>query len=188
DDVASTGYMYVYDYSTGAPQSTPNFMRMYRTNSTTNASEELVLISPSTDNLGNGTKQLRFSVRSYSTTTYDNKLEILSMPDPTTTTGATVIATIYPNQKTYQEYIVPLPATTDDYFGFSLVNPGSTTASSVAIDDVYYEDLLPCIFPMNIQVTNITATGVDISWDSSVASGVTGYYYEVRDEIGRAHV
>src|SRR5690606_23602526 len=122
------------------PQSTPNVYRLYRTNATAGVNQELVLVSPQTIDLGNGTKQLRFSVRSYSTTTYINKLEILSMPSNTSTAGATVLATINSTQadQVWQEYIVPLPATTDDYFGFRLAYNGTTTASSVIIDDVHY--------------------------------------------------
>src|SRR5690606_29220974 len=52
----------------------------------------------------------------------------------------------------------------------------------INLDDVYYEDVSPCIFPMNLNVSNIGESSVDISWDASIASGVTGYYYEVRDE------
>src|SRR5690606_3102093 len=183
-DSVTTGYGYVM---TSNPQSSPNVYRMYRTNTATGGSQELVLVSPQTDNLGNGTKQLRFSVRSYITTTYINQLEILSMPDPTTTAGATVLATVYndnTNGQVWKEYIVPLPATTDDYFAFKLAYNGTTTASSVTIDDVYYEDLGSCIFPMNLDATNITSNSADISWDASIATGVTDYYYEVRDTAG----
>src|SRR5690554_4216681 len=182
DDVVSTGYGYTIASN---PLSGANVFRLYRTNSTANSSQELVLISPETNNLGNGTKQLRFYVRSYITTTYTNQLEILSMPDNTTTAGATVLMTINNTQvtgATWQEYIVPLPATTNDYFGFRLAYNGITTASSVVIDDVYYEDLSPCMYPMNIDVTNITGTTATISWDASLATGVTGYEYEVRSE------
>src|SRR5690606_22170596 len=58
DEITTTGYGYV---EAATAQSAPNSFRLYRTNSTTNAPENLVLISPQTDNLGNGTKQLRFS-------------------------------------------------------------------------------------------------------------------------------
>src|SRR5690554_1232353 len=156
---------------------------MYRTNTTTGASQELVLVSPTTDNLGNGTKQLRFSVRSYSTTTYVNKLEILSMPDPTTTTGATVLATVNnsnTNGQAWKEYIIALPPTTDDYFAFRLAYNGTTTASSIILDDIHYENLSPCMFPGNITASNITENTATISWDPSLATGVTGYEYEVR--------
>src|SRR5690606_26225209 len=81
---------------------------------------------------------------------------------------------------TYQEYIVPLPATTNDYFAFRMAYNGLTAASSVVIDDVYYEDLSPCIFPMNIDASAITGNTATISWDASLATGVTGYEYEIR--------
>ncbi|WCM41012.1 glycine-rich protein [Flavobacterium sp. CBA20B-1] len=143
DDVGSTGYLYTHNLASSAPQSGTNYLRMYRTNSTTNAAEELVMISPETNNLGNGAKQLRFSVKTYGTsaTAYVNKLEVLSMPSNTSTSGATVLATFTPNQVAYEEYIVPLPAGTNDYFGFRLAYNGGTTGSSVSIDDVYYEDI-----------------------------------------------
>lgn len=139
-DSTTTGYGYVVASN---PQSSPRVYRLYRANTASGASsEELVLVSPPTDNLGNGAKQLRFSIRSYSTTNYNSKLEILSMPDPTTTTGATVLATINNNNdRVWAEYVVPLPVGTDDFFAFRLAYPGVTTASSITIDDVYYEDV-----------------------------------------------
>src|SRR5690606_24561638 len=141
-DSTTTGYGYVVASN---PQSSPRVYRLYRANTASGAStEEIVLVSPPTENLGNGTKQLRFSIRSYATTTYNSKLEILSMPDPTTTTGATVLATINNNNdRVWAEYIVSLPVGTDDYFAFRLAYPGVTTASSITIDDVYYEDAPP---------------------------------------------
>src|SRR5690606_17151916 len=60
DDITTTGYLYTNDLATSAPFSGANYLRMYRTNSATNASQELVFISPETNNLGNGTKQVRF--------------------------------------------------------------------------------------------------------------------------------
>ena len=178
DDINSTGYGYVLNSTTYAQSPTQSY-RLYRTNTTTNAAEDLVLISPETNNLGNGTKQLRFSVRSY-LTSYTNKLEIISLPDNTTTANATVLATIYKDDTAYQEYIVPLPATTDDYFAFRMAYNGLTAASSVAIDDVYFEDLSPCIFPTNIDASAITGNTATISWNASLATGVTGYEYEIR--------
>src|SRR5690606_34098204 len=183
DDVTSTGYGYTI---ASTPLSSPNTFRLYRTNSTTNSTQELVLVSPETNNLGNGTpKQLRFYMRSYSTTTYDNKLEILSIPSATSTAGATILATITNTGVTgqnWQEYIVPCPTSTiDDYFGFRLAYNGTTAASSVVLDDIYLEDLETCMYPDNIAISNITSTGADISWTPSPQStGGTGYEYEIR--------
>src|SRR5690606_20981602 len=179
-DTVTTGYGYVV---ASTPQSTPNVYRLYRTNATAGVNQELVLVSPQTIDLGNGTKQLRFSVRSYSTTTYINKLEILSMPSNTSTAGATVLATINSTQadQVWQEYIVPLPATTDDYFGFRLAYNGTTTASSVIIDDVHYEDLYSCFRPVGAAITKASATSVNVSvTPNPLNTGSVDYEYEVR--------
>ena len=76
---------------------------------------------------------------------------------------------------------MPIPATTNDYFGFRLAYNGNTTASSVILDDIYLEDLETCFHPLNIDVANATQTGIDISWTPSpLSTGGTGYEYEIR--------
>src|SRR5690606_20320906 len=79
-------------------------------------------------------------------------------------------------------FIVPLPVTTDDYFAFSFNSQNGT--SYIYLDDVYYEDLSPCMYPGNIGAINITSTGATINWNQSLASSVTGYDWEVREMNG----
>jgi len=204
-DSTTTGYGYVIASN---PQSSPNVYRLYRANTASGAaSEELVLVSPKTDNLGNGAKQLRFSVRSYITTNYISQLEILSMPDPTSTAGATVLYTINnTNDRVWTEYVVPLPVTTDDYFAFRLAYAGTTTASSVTIDDVNYEDApAPTLASSHTDIlcngdtigtATVTATGgalpLTYSWSPSggTAATATGlaagtYTVTVTDALNR---
>lgn len=178
--IKTTGYGYVQGSSSYSQSGTQSFS-LYRTNSNTNTnkSQEVVLVSPETDKLGNGSKQLRFSVRSYSSS-FINKLEIISLDNNSSTANAKVLTTIYPDHTTFQEYIIPLPQTTDNYFGFRLAHNGLTTSSQILIDDIYYEDILPCIFPININVSNITTNSATISWDLSLANNTTGYEYEIR--------
>ncbi len=176
DQVTTTGYGYVN--ATNA-QSGNNSYRLYKTNTTANQGQNLILISPETDNLGNGTKQLRFSVRA-GTATNVNNLEIVTANGDDANATFTVIRTINVDYLTYQEYIIPLPTTTDDYFGFRLAHNGTTTLSTIHLDDIYYEDLADCFFPTALTIGNITQTGVDLSWTASVSSSVTGYEYEVR--------
>ena len=141
---------------------------------------QLMLISPETNNLGNGTKQIRFWARS-SSTSYSPKLVIYSMNGNTTSATRTLITSInIPSTTTFAEYIVPLPATTDDYFAFSFEHQFPTQYTSIYLDDIYYEDMAACIFPLNIKTSNTTTTGTTISWDASLGSGVTGYEYEIR--------
>src|SRR5690606_9202707 len=111
---------------------------------------QLMLVSPETNNLGNGTKQIRFWARS-SSTSYSPKLVIYSMNGNTISATKTVILSInIPSTTTYAEYIVPLPPTTDDYFAFSFEHQKPNEYTSIYLDDIYYEDMSPCIFPLNI--------------------------------------
>src|SRR5690554_1370316 len=168
-------YAYVYQYNANTGT---NCFYMYRYPLST-ATGDMLLISPETDNLGNGTKQIRFSVRDYNS---DAKIVIYTMNGNTAASTKTLIQAIPVNNSNYVEYIVPLPVTADDYFAFSLEhnNPAGTNYPYVYIDDIHYEDLSPCIFPMGLDVNNITTNSATISWDPSQASGVSGYEYEVR--------
>ena len=175
----SSTSVYGYTYTT-APKTGSKHFYTYRTSqSGTTHSGESLLISPLIDNLGNGTKQLRFSARTYLTGSYSGSLKVYSMNGNTATASKTLIATVnIPVTATYYEYIVPIPATTDDYFAFSFEEGKMTNYTF--IDDIYYEDLSPCIFPMNGQVSNISITGATVSWNAPQSTGVTGYEYEVR--------
>ncbi len=143
---------------------------------------DLMLVSPETVDLGNGTKQIRFSSRRYFTGSYAGELKIYTMNGKTASSTKTLIATINVPDATWKEYIVPLPVTTDDYFAFSFEQEG--LAKYIFIDDVYYENLSPCAAPGNISATTITSTSATISWNKSLAAGVTGYEWEVRDLTG----
>src|SRR5690554_1984240 len=176
DEVVTTGYANV---STTDPLSAPHSYRMYRTNSVGNQGQNLILISPETNNLGNGTKQLRFYARAGLASNI-NQLEIVRANGNDATATFTVIQTFTIDHLTYEEYIVPLPVTSDDYFGFRLAHHGGTAASTVLLDDVFYEDLDTCIPPTDITITNIGQTTADISWTASATPGATQYEYEVR--------
>src|SRR5690554_2431498 len=169
-------YAYVYQYNA---KTGTNCFYMYRYPLSTAPTGDMLLISPETNNLGNGTKQIRFSVRDYNS---QAKIVIYTMNGNTAASTKTLIQAIPVNNNNYVEYIVPLPVTSDDYFAFSLEhnNPAGANYPYVYIDDIHYEDLSPCIFPLGLDVTNITTNSATISWDPSVASGVTGYEYEVR--------
>ncbi len=176
----TTGYQWNNMYVSNSYSKTGNrSYYMYRYPIAT-ASGDMLLISPETDNLGNGTKQVRFSVRN-PTSSYTPKLVVYSMDGTTATATKTKILEFpVPYNTSFKEYIVPLPVTTDDYFAFALEHTTPSEYPYFYIDDVYYEDLSPCVFPLNIQASNITGTTATISWDASLATGVTGYEYEIR--------
>lgn len=170
----------VYGYVSSVPKTGSRSFYAYRT-LLANAPEEIMLVSPETSNLGNGTKQIRFWARSTSTS-YTPKLSVYSMNGntPAALATKTLLQSIPLTSTTYQEYIVPLPATTDDYFAFALEHTNPAEYPGFYLDDIYYEDLSPCIFPMNLQVTGVTQTNATVSWNASMATGVTGYEYEIR--------
>jgi|GEM_PF-828100 len=170
-NTTSSGYAYVN--TTSANNGTNGFYS-YRPSA---ANGDLLLISPETANLGSGTKQIRFWARASSTSDVPD-FRIYTLDGNTASAVKTQIQGTIPLTTGWQEFIVPLPSTTDDYFAFSFDRAGAT--SYVYLDDIYYEDLSPCIFPLNIKVTNIAQTTATISWNASQGAGVTVYEYEIR--------
>src|SRR5690606_28192220 len=65
---------------------------------------------------------------------------------------------------TYQEYIVALPAGTDDYFGFRHGLGG--TYRSVYIDNIVYEEAPSCLPPTAL-TANPTHNSAVLGWDSA---------------------
>src|SRR5690554_781320 len=171
----TTGGTSAYGYVTTTATRTPGGKGYYTYRPSATAGD-ILLISPETDNLGSGTKQIRFRARKTSATVVP-EFEIYRMDGTTAAASKTLLQTI--NLTTdWTEYIVFLPVTTDDYFAFSFDRIG--TAPYVYLDDVYYEDMMPCAFPLNIDSSAVTATTATISWDASFSSGVTTYEYELR--------
>src|SRR5690606_37128099 len=131
-----------YGYTSTTAGRTGNGFYVYMPVST----GDLKLISPTTDNLGNGTKQVRFWAR-VSSTTYQTtqKLGVYTMDGTTGSATKTLVEDNIPLTTTWQEFIVPLPVTTDDYFAFSFDSQNGT--AYVYLDDICYEDLSPCAAP-----------------------------------------
>ena len=139
---------------------------------------EVFLVSPETTDLGNGTKQLRFWAK-LGSAVLGAKINVYTLDGNTSTASQTPVMSVPVTSLSWQQYIVPLPATTDDYFAFAFYGAPSTYPT-IYLDDIEYEDLWECFFPMNIKVSDITQTEATISWDASGSTGVTSYDYEVR--------
>src|SRR5690606_21123519 len=152
-----------------------------------NSNADFMLISPETNNLGNGTKQVRFSVNHQYGYNGTMLIEVYSMDDNTASATKTLLQTInVSNLPTYSwtEFIVPLPATTDDYFAFVFPEMGSSGYGTLYMDDIYYEDLMDCAFPTGITVSNITTTSAAVAWMASLDPNATSYEYEIVDASG----
>src|SRR5690606_25447652 len=136
-----------------------------------------ILVSPLTDNLGNGTMRVKFWARTTVSTAPATTIDFGTLSDPTDETTFTSLQT-FALTTDYTEYIVLLPETTDDYFGFrhDLV----TKARYIYIDSITYEEIPACPEPLGLEATNITTTSADISWVSDgtlfdVEWGVSGF-------------
>src|SRR5690606_17987652 len=92
EDGLTSYYCYTNNSSTYA-QSPTNSFRFYWYNSSSYANQYLYLISPTADNLGNGTKQLRFSAR-MSSATIPGRLEVVRLNDVSSPAAATASATV----------------------------------------------------------------------------------------------
>ncbi len=153
------GYGEVIDYNAATAPNCFTIVNMFD-----NASD-YVLVSPVTDNLGNGTKQLRF----FAAGDYDGiELIVGTMSNPNQLSTFTPLAggTIQLTDQ-YVEYVFDLPAGTDDYFAFKHGN--LDTFESIYIDDVNLTDPPICsgVDFGTGEATEITNVQAKLSWISS---------------------
>ncbi|MFA7444823.1 MAG: GEVED domain-containing protein, partial [Flavobacteriaceae bacterium] len=173
------GYGYV---SSTTPDSAPNNFYIY--NSSDN-SGDYILVSPETDNVGNGNYRIKFVARSGSNNYVLQVGTLSDNSDPTTFTLVESISLTSSNT----EYTVVLPATTDDYFGFRHGLGG--TYRSIYIDTITYQEIPTCPDVTDLVLSNPTADGTDIGWTGVGTSfdiewGPKGYTPGIGEEIGSA--
>ncbi len=157
----STGYGYVYGTATNV-LSPPNSYYLYRSSSTTG---EMMLISPNTTALSDGTNRVRFSAKS----TNSGTLEVGTMDNPANPSGFTVIQT-FTLTNTFEEYTVNLPVGTDTYFAF---NNSSSAAGNAYIDDIFVEDMPSCVEPTSVTVSNILEDNATLNWVDAITLPAT---------------
>lgn len=169
------GFGYVVNQNAG---SQPNCFLIH--NYLDNSSDYL-LVSPETNNLGNGTKQLRFLAF---TDRVGAELIVGTMSDPTQISTFTPLSGgILQLTDSYVEYVIPLPPGTDDYFAFKHGNVA--TFEAIFIDDVLMIDPPACSgveFGTGL-ATEITDVQATLSW-SSDATNFDIEYGEEGFELG----
>lgn len=167
------GQGYVYQF--GEPNSVPHHFRM---NNSMDNQGSYILVSPETDNLGNGNYRIRFFAKG-NANGYD--LIIGSLSNPEDSSSFTPIETKVLTSS-YQEYIVDLPLTTDDYFGFKI--GGGSSSTIIYIDDIFYEESSPetstCTDNLGggLEPSFITVKINDTSFDHNTYNEPTEYYHE----------
>lgn len=149
------GYGYV---SSTTPDTSPNNFYIYNSSDT---SGDYILVSPETDNLGNGTMRVKFSART--TTTLSQTLQVGTLSDATDPSTFTIVETIVLTT-THTDYSVVLPVTTDDFFGFR--HGMDATYRTVYIDTISYEEIPSCMEVSDLDANGVTSTGAELSWIS----------------------
>lgn len=139
---------------------------------------DLALISPKTDNLGNGTKRIRFSANLLYYGSSIPVIEIYKLDDNTASANKTLIEAVpLIDSGDWEEYTVVLPATTDDYFAISFPEIGSYDYGEFVIDDIYYEDI-PAPTLITTQNNNICFGGNTAMASVIVEEGLPPFTYE----------
>lgn len=164
DEGAGSGYV-----STGSNFSGPN--GFYITNSS-DLTGNYVLVSPETNNLGNGNYRLRF--RAKTTSSSGEELEILTLPGNGSTDSSTLITTL-PLTTTYTEFIVYLPIGVHDYFG--LKHGQSGTSRVIYIDDIVLEPIPSCVEINNFEGTiNLNQLSATLVWENPNLVGLSNQF------------
>lgn len=173
DDTSTNYYsdLYVQDY---VYKSGSKGMYVYRDG----GAGDFMMISPETNDLGNGTKRIRFSAYLDYYYPEEPKIEIYSLDGNTTSANKTLIETItLSDNGDWEDYTVVLPETTDDYFAFSFPEIGSGGYGEFYIDDIYYEDI-PDPILTTTQNNNICFGGNTAMASVIVEEGLAPFTYE----------
>ena len=167
----TTGNGYLYTSSASA-YSGSHSLYLYNSNQNTG---DLVVVSPPTNQLGNGGYRVRFRARSTSSTL--STLNVVTLKNPNTTVGMQPLVAI-PLTTSFKEYFVNFPAGTANYFG--LAHGLSDTYQAIYIDDIRFEPIPACIVPTDLTVSAVGLYTATIAWTATVSSNTEGYTYEIR--------
>ncbi|MBA5247331.1 fibronectin type III domain-containing protein [Marnyiella aurantia] len=134
---------------------------------------DVMLVSPQTSNLSDGTRQVRFSVRAGGN---NYTMDVGTLSDPSNPGTFNVISTVSLTQ-TYVEHIVALPAASNQYVAFRHGLGGSSR--TVYLDDIFVEKIPTCFEPTNLAVTAGSATtdGGVLTWTAPTTVAVSYELY-----------
>ncbi|MGG5578746.1 MBG domain-containing protein, partial [Myroides sp. C15-4] len=167
----TTGNGYLYT-SSASSYSGSHSLYVYNSNQNTG---DLLVVSPPTNQLGNGGYRVRFRARSTASTL--STLNVVTLEDPNTTVGMQSLATI-PLTTSFKEYFVNFPAGTANYFG--LAHGLSDEYQAIYIDDIRFEPIPTCIVPTDLTVSAVGLNTATIDWTATSSPNTEGYTYEIR--------
>ncbi|SFU76175.1 Por secretion system C-terminal sorting domain-containing protein [Pustulibacterium marinum] len=156
-------YSYVQTVNYGA-YSGNNSILMY--NATSDVTANMMLVSPIVSSLTSGTHWLTFNAQSSS------EMEVLQIGTLSDPNDASTFNILYTQAltATYQLYTFDLTTYegTDEYLAIKRTT--NTDYNSIYLDDINYETMPTCIYPINITANSITSSEASLSWTSDASS------------------
>ncbi len=73
------------------------------------------------------------------------------------------------NNETYELYVSNFTPTTTGQYKFSIECQATSSPWYLSFDDVRFEEA-NCLFPENVQISNVTPNSVDMTWDAGVGT------------------
>ena len=162
------GYPIVYNSATYA-QSTPNSLRFYTYTGTTDYGDQYAILPPIDVTVYPiNTLKLTFAAREASTTsTYDLKLVIGVMTDPSNAGTFVPVDTVESHATTYSNYTVTFGNYTGNGSYIAIMAPRNSgnTYNTGYVDNIVV-DVAPvvCNEPTNVTVSNVTPTSATVTW------------------------
>lgn len=155
--------------ATGNANSTPNSVSLY--NSSSGATDDIMLVSPLLNNLSSGTHRLKFWAIN-STASQDIEVGTLDNLGPNAVFNLVQTVDV---GTAYAEYTVDFSsyAGTDKYIALRRLN--TSTYTYVYIDDVKWEPIPTCEAPTALVISALTTTGVQLDWSAPSVSSPTSY-------------
>ena len=160
-----SGYAYTRAFN---PSSSPNSFYMYNSSATTG---DMLLVSPQTTNLSDGTKWVKFSARGGSA---NFTVEVGTVSNPTDPSTFTIIGSPISLTTTHTEYTVVIPAGTNQHVAFRHGLGGTNRA--VYIDDIMVQTVPTCFEPSAVTVTGQTTDSGTLTWTAPTSGGAPQNY------------
>ena len=153
--------------------SAPNGVDLY--NSSSAATDNIMLVTPILTNLSAATHRLKFKARNNSDT---QDLEIGVLTDASDASTFTLVQAV-DITTTFQSYVVNFDTFSGSGAAIAIRRLSTSTYTNVYLDDIVWEAMPACPDQTGLVVSNITSSGADTSWDDLSGSGVNGYEYAV---------
>ncbi|MBP0613063.1 T9SS type A sorting domain-containing protein [Chryseobacterium sp. cx-311] len=161
----SAGYGYVT--TAGAPVSSPNAYLLFNSSATTG---NVMLVSPQTTALSDGTKRVRFMAKAGGT---GYTMQVGTMSDISTPASFTVIGASISLTTSWVQYIVNIPVGSDLNVAFR--HGLGSTSRSVYIDNVSVEAIPACVEPTALNSSALTYKSAVINWAPSSSTPSANY-------------